>query len=75
MFANQFGFNGHSTHGGGAYIFGPDGNLITRGEPKLEDQMIVAELDPEVLHSSRQGGNNVMKNRRPEVYGEISRML
>jgi len=75
VFANQFGYNGHSTHGGGTYIFGPDGKLITRGEPKLEDLMITAELDPGFLHESRQGGNNVMKSRRPEVYGEITRMI
>ena len=75
VFANQYGYNGHSTHGGGAYIFGPDGKLITKGEPLLEDLMITAELDPAVQHASRARGNHPMKTRRPEVYGEITRMV
>jgi predicted amidohydrolase len=75
VFANQFGYNGHSTHGGGTYIYGPDGELLAKGTPKLEDQWIAADIDPEVLHDARARKGTVMRCRRPEVYGEISRMI
>ena len=75
IFANQYGYNGHSTHGGGAYIFGPDGNLITKGEPRLDNLMITADLDPDLLHTCRARVSHPLKTRRPEVYGEITRMI
>lgn len=74
VYANQYGYNGHSTHSGGAYIVGPRGDVIVRGEPKLEDLMITAELDPAALHDARNRQMS-MKMRRPELYGKVTEML
>lgn len=72
---NQIGFNGHSTHSGGACIVGPQGELLAMSEASLEDLWISAELDPEALAAARSRKNFTLKNRRPELYGEISEMI
>ncbi|HUV38354.1 MAG TPA: carbon-nitrogen hydrolase family protein, partial [Planctomycetota bacterium] len=38
--ANQVGYNGHSTHGGGAHVIGPDGSVIAKADASLDDLMI-----------------------------------
>ena len=75
IFSNQVDFNGHSTHAGGAHIIGPTGQVIERSEPSLEDLWISAELDPELLKKARQSTHCTLKMRRPEVYGELTRMI
>ena len=72
---NQFGFNGHSTHKGGASIIDPVGKVITRSEPLLEDLMITATLDPEPAEEMRRGKGFSLRTRRPEIYGELTRMI
>jgi N-carbamoylputrescine amidase len=68
---NQVGYNGHSTHSGGAYVVGPDGELVVKAEPSLDDLMITAELDAAVLTGARRK-NAIMRQRRPEMYGELT---
>lgn len=71
----QFGYNGHSTHKGGAFIVDPLGNMLAQGDCLLEDLMITAELDPEVLWKARTGGGCTLRTRRPEIYGLMTEMI
>ncbi|MFC1712306.1 carbon-nitrogen hydrolase family protein [Candidatus Poribacteria bacterium] len=75
VYSNQADFNGHSTHAGGAYIIGPNGQVIEKSEPSLEDLWISAELDLELVHKARQSSHCTLRTRRPEVYGELTRMV
>jgi len=75
VYGNQADFNGHSTHAGGAYIISPAGQVLEKSEPSLEDQWISAELDPELLQKARQSTHYALKIRRPEVYGELTKMI
>lgn len=72
---NQVGFNGHSTHAGGAYLISPTGQVIASSKPLLDDLWISAELDPDLLQKARQNPHNTLKTRRPEVYGDLTRMI
>jgi len=74
-YTNQVGYNGHSTHSGGAYILGPDGALLSRSEPILDDLWVSAELVPEIRERALNTGNALLKTRRPEVYSELTRMI
>jgi len=74
-FGNQVGYNGHSTHSGGAYILGPDGKLLAKLEPELDDLWVSADLDPEMLDRARNSKYSLLRTRRPEVYGELTRMI
>jgi predicted amidohydrolase len=74
-YANQVGYNGHSTHLGGAYVLGPDGKLLARSEPVLDDLWISAELDPMLQEEARNSRFSLLRTRRPEVYGELTRMV
>jgi predicted amidohydrolase len=72
VFSDQVGFDGHSTHVGGAYVVAPDGAMIARTEPGLETAWIVAELDPEVLARVRSSPGFPLRKRRPETYEELT---
>jgi predicted amidohydrolase len=74
-FGNQVGYNGHSTHLGGAHIVAPTGELLARSEPLLDDLWISAELDPQVQETMRRNPWCTLKTRRPEVYGELTRLI
>ena len=75
VFADQVGFDGRSTHVGSAYIIGPDGLFIGAAEPSIEDAMVVADLDPEVLETVRKGPWYLLRTRRPETYGQLTAQL
>jgi N-carbamoylputrescine amidase len=75
LFANQAGYNGHSTHAGGAYLLGPNGQPLARSKASLDDQLIVAELDPTLLDQARRSPNCTLKTRRPELYSDLTEML
>lgn len=75
VYANQADFNGHSTHSGGAYVLDPFGGLISRSRVSLEDHMIIAELDGSLLSKARRSPHYTVKVRRPELYGEIAKMM
>ena len=74
VFANQAGYNGHSTHSGGAYVLGPRQSVLARTEPRIDELWVSADLAGDALEEARRK-NAVMRCRRPEVYGEIARMI
>jgi predicted amidohydrolase len=65
------GFDGHSTHVGGAYVLAPDGSMLARTEPGVGDQWIAVELDPGPLEQARENPWFALKKRRPEAYHEL----
>ena len=71
---NQVDYNGHSTHGGGAYVVSPDGRLAAKARTSLDDLMITAELDAKLLVRARRRCG-VMRLRRPEMYGGLTEMI
>lgn len=71
--SDHVGFDGHSTDVGGAYVLGPDGLPKARTTPSLDDQMIVADLDPVLFDRGERWLQ--LRKRRPEIYGELSRTL
>ena len=71
VFADQVGFDGHSTHVGGAYVLAPDGAMIARTEPGIGDRVVVADLDPDLLGRARENPAFPLRKRRPETYEEL----
>ena len=71
---NQWGYNGHSTHAGGAWIVSPKGNILAQSEARLENLMIVAEIDLADGEDARRRAGCTLRTRRPELYGEITRI-
>ena len=72
---NQVGYNGHSTHGGGASIVDPFGQVLARAEPSVEDTIISADLHATRLEEAGRKVNFVLRSRRPELYGELTEMI
>jgi predicted amidohydrolase len=72
VFSDQVGFDGHSSHVGGAYVLAPDGSMLARSEPGTGNAWISAELDPELVARARENPWFALKKRRPEVYGELT---
>lgn len=75
LFANQAGYNGHSTHAGGAYALDPAGQAPVKSQPALEDQMITVEIGPTLLEKARRSANCTLKTRRPELYGPLTELI
>ena len=72
VFSDQVGFDGHSTHVGGAYVLGPDGSTLARTKPGFETAWVAADLDPELLRRVREGPSFPLRKRRPETYAELT---
>jgi predicted amidohydrolase len=72
IFSDQVGFDGHSTHVGGAYILAPDGSVLVRSEPGTGTSWISAELDPGLLRRVREAPSFALRKRRPDTYGELT---
>jgi len=72
VFADQVGFDGHSTHVGGGYVLAPDGAMIARTEPGVERALVVADLDPDLLGRVRESPAFPLRKRRPETYDELT---
>ncbi len=72
---NQAGFNGHSTHNGGATIVDPLGSMIAQGPLSTDDLMITGELDAEILTQARRKKGFTLHTRRPEVYDILTEMI
>ena len=70
-FSDQVGFDGHSTHVGGAYVLAPDGSLLARSEPGTGTSWVAADLDPEALVRARENPWFALRKRRPETYDEL----
>jgi len=75
VFANQVDYNGHSTHSGLAYVLGPDASVLAKSRAVLDDLMVTADLDPETQERRRRAAHSTLKMRRPETYGELTRMI
>jgi len=75
IFSDQVGFDGHSSHVGGAYILSPEGEMVARSTPAPGDQWVAGELDGEVYERVRRNPWFPLKKRRPEVYGELTKLL
>ena len=65
------GFDGHSTHVGGAYVLAPDGSMLARTEPGVGERWIAVELEPGPLVQARENPWFALKKRRPEAYHEL----
>ncbi|HRJ70917.1 MAG TPA: nitrilase-related carbon-nitrogen hydrolase [Terrimicrobiaceae bacterium] len=74
VFCNQWGYNGHSTHEGGAWILSPRGRILARGDEALGDTMIVAEIDLADAEQARRSSHCTLRTRRPEIYGVITEL-
>jgi predicted amidohydrolase len=75
VFSDMVGFDGHSTHVGGAYVLAPDGSILARSELSTENAWIAVELDPEPLERARETPWYALKKRRPEAYDELTARL
>ena len=61
-------------HAGGIVVLGPSGQVIAGSQTELiEDEMVVADLDPALLDQARGQHNYTLANRRPELYAELVR--
>jgi predicted amidohydrolase len=75
VFSDQVGFDGHSTHVGGAYVLAPDGSMIARSSAGSDTQWISVDLDPELLRRVRENPMFALRKRRPDTYEELTRRL
>jgi len=61
-------------HAGVAIIWGPDGEVLASAQQeRVQEEMIVADLDPILLARERSLSNYMLRTRRPELFGEIVR--
>ncbi len=58
-----------------AYILGPRAQVLAQLGSTLEDRLVKAELDPELLQAARRSPNYTVKVLRPELYGELTKMI
>jgi len=63
-------------HAGGIVFFAPDGEVIAESKTdRAKDEMVVEDLDPAHLGRVRGSPNFQLRNRRPELYGELTRAV
>ena len=61
-------------HAGVAMIWGPNGDLLASAQrERIQEEMIVADLDPMLLARERALANYALRTRRPELFGELVR--
>ena len=59
-------------HAGVAMIWGPDGHVLASSQrDRVEEEMIVADLDPALLARERSLANYGLRTRRPELFAEL----
>ncbi len=59
-------------HAGAALIWGPDGELLaSTQEERIQEEMIVADLEASLLARERALANYMLRTRRPELFGEL----
>jgi predicted amidohydrolase len=59
-------------HAGVAFIWGPDGRLLaSTQQERVQEEMIVADLDPMRPARERSLANYMLRTRRPELFGEL----
>ena len=61
-------------HAGVAFIWGPGGEVLaSTQQERVQEEMIVADLDPMLLARERSLANYMLRTRRPELFGELVR--
>ena len=75
VFSDQVGFDGDSTHVGGAYVLAPDGSMLARTPAGVDNSIIWVELDPATLRRVRENPVFALLKRRPETYAELTVLL
>jgi len=61
-------------HAGAAFIWGPEGEVLASAQQeRVQEEMIIADLDPMRLARQRSLGNYMLRTRRPELFGELVR--
>ena len=61
-------------HAGVAIIWGPGGEVLASTQQEhVQEEMIVADLDPMLLARERSLANYMLRTRRPELFGELVR--
>ena len=61
-------------HAGAAFVWGPDGSVLASAQQeRVQEEMIVAGLDPLRLARERSLANYMLRTRRPELFGELVR--
>jgi predicted amidohydrolase len=61
-------------HAGAALAWGPDGELLAGSqEERIREEMIVATLDAAQIAEQRALANYMLRTRRPELFGELTR--
>jgi predicted amidohydrolase len=71
VFSDVVGFDGHSTHVGGAYVLAPDGSMVVHSEVGNGNRWIACVLEPALVEQARENPWFALKKRRPEAYGEL----
>jgi predicted amidohydrolase len=71
VFADVVGFDGHSTHVGGAYVLAPDGSVVAHSEVGAGNRCVACSLEPALLEEARENPWFALKKRRPEAYAEL----
>ena len=70
------GFDGHSTHVGGAYVLAPDGSMLARSELGGGNALDRGRARPAPRSSvARENPWFALKKRRPEAYDELTARL
>ena len=70
------GFDGHSTHVGGAYVLAPDGSMLARSElGDGERRGSRPNSIPSLVERARENPWFALKKRRPEAYDELTARL
>jgi predicted amidohydrolase len=72
VYADHVGFDGHSTHVGGAFVLAPDGSTVASTEPGPETAWVAADLDPGLLERVRENPVFPLRKRRPETYADLT---
>jgi N-carbamoylputrescine amidase len=61
-------------HAGAALIWGPDGESIaSTQEERIREEMLVTTLDAALIARERALANYMLRTRRPELFGELTR--
>ncbi len=68
VYSNGVGLDDDEVRTGNAMILDPYGDILTETW-EAADAMVVADLDPQVLHNAT--GRRWIKTRRPELYGPL----
>jgi predicted amidohydrolase len=69
IYANGVGLDDDEVRTGNSMILDPSGDILVETW-RARDEMVVADLDPDLLHMST--GRRWIKSRRPELYGPLT---